>query len=214
MHHASLEALQIRYAHQKTYELLCDISFYALLESKRLLVEALERAEKAGFKPDQPRVPAGQPDGGQWVGVGGSNGHTPREHETITHREDGSEHVIYDPPIEPVYPVEEALGLLVGGGLLAGGRHAIGATDETINHLWTLGKHKSAQKWAAQMKTRAWTPKQIDQAIQKGEKFPAPNKVNPLNSASRFVHPKTGRSVVIDDITKEILQVGDDGFQY
>ena len=28
-------------------------------------------AFKAGFKPDQPRVPAGNPDGGQWTGSGG-----------------------------------------------------------------------------------------------------------------------------------------------
>jgi len=29
-------------------------------------------AEKAGFNPDQPRVPAGNPDGGQWTGSDGS----------------------------------------------------------------------------------------------------------------------------------------------
>jgi hypothetical protein len=29
---------------------------------------------KAGFNPDQPRVPAGSPDGGQWTGEGGSGG--------------------------------------------------------------------------------------------------------------------------------------------
>jgi hypothetical protein len=29
-------------------------------------------AEKAGFNPDQPRVPAGNPDGGQWTGSNGS----------------------------------------------------------------------------------------------------------------------------------------------
>lgn len=31
-------------------------------------------AEKAGFNPDQPRVPAGNPDGGQWTGSGGATG--------------------------------------------------------------------------------------------------------------------------------------------
>lgn len=30
----------------------------------------LERAVKAGFNPNQPRVPAGNPDGGQWIGTG------------------------------------------------------------------------------------------------------------------------------------------------
>jgi hypothetical protein len=32
----------------------------------------LVRAFKAGFKPSQPRVPAGNPDGGQWMGSSGS----------------------------------------------------------------------------------------------------------------------------------------------
>jgi len=27
-----------------------------------------ERAQKNGFRPDQPRVPRGDPDGGQWIG--------------------------------------------------------------------------------------------------------------------------------------------------
>lgn len=31
-------------------------------------------AEKAGFNPDQPRVPAGNPDGGQWTGSDGRTG--------------------------------------------------------------------------------------------------------------------------------------------
>lgn len=31
-------------------------------------------AEKAGFNPDQPRVPAGNPDGGQWTGSDGATG--------------------------------------------------------------------------------------------------------------------------------------------
>jgi hypothetical protein len=36
----------------------------------------LERAVKANFNPNQPRVPAGNPDGGQWTGTGGSSGRT------------------------------------------------------------------------------------------------------------------------------------------
>lgn len=36
----------------------------------------LERALKANFDPNQPRVPAGNPDGGQWTDAGGSGGRT------------------------------------------------------------------------------------------------------------------------------------------
>lgn len=46
--------------------------------SYALLVANVERLAnvlgKAGYRPDQPRVPRGQPDGGQWVDEGGEEG--------------------------------------------------------------------------------------------------------------------------------------------
>lgn len=33
-----------------------------------------EACRKAGFDPDQPRVPAGRPDAGQWISGGGTTG--------------------------------------------------------------------------------------------------------------------------------------------
>ena len=36
----------------------------------------LERALKTNFDPNQPRVPAGNPDGGQWTSTGGGRGDT------------------------------------------------------------------------------------------------------------------------------------------
>jgi len=38
--------------------------------------------------------------------------------------------------------------------------------------------------------------------------------VNKANSATRFVHPKTGQSVVIDDVSNEFAHVGGKGFKY
>jgi hypothetical protein len=38
--------------------------------------------------------------------------------------------------------------------------------------------------------------------------------VNEGNTATRYVHPETGRSVVVDDETKEVIHVGGDGFKY
>ncbi|NVO14132.1 MAG: hypothetical protein HXX10_08860 [Rhodoplanes sp.] len=38
------------------------------------LVEYVASEQKAGFNPDQPRVPAGNPDGGQWMSEGPNNG--------------------------------------------------------------------------------------------------------------------------------------------
>ncbi len=64
------------------------------------------------------------------------------------------------------------------------------------------------------MNQRGWTENQITEAIGYGESIAAPNFVNPLNGATRFVHPVTGRSIVIDNITKQLLHVGGDGFGY
>lgn len=78
----------------------------------------------------------------------------------------------------------------------------------------SYGGHKSSTKWKNQMQKRGWTEQQIDEAIAKGKQFPATNNVNPANGATRYVHPATGRSVVIDNITKDLLHVGGDGFKY
>ncbi len=64
------------------------------------------------------------------------------------------------------------------------------------------------------MKQRGWTPEQITEAVKNGEQFPAENLVNKGNSATRYVHPTTGRSVVIDNVTKEVIHIGGDGFKY
>jgi RHS repeat-associated protein len=77
---------------------------------------------------------------------------------------------------------------------------------------WTLGTHKSEITWQNQMNNRGWTSDQITEAIEKGEQFPAPNDVNPGNAATRYVNPTTGRYVVMDNVTHEILQLGGDGF--
>ena len=79
---------------------------------------------------------------------------------------------------------------------------------------WVFGTFKSSAKWASQLAKRGWTKKQITQAIAKGQKFKAVNNVNKSNSATRYVHPTTGKSVVVDDVTREVLHVGGPGFKY
>jgi hypothetical protein len=72
------------------------------------------------FNPDQPRIPAGNPDGGQWTsGDGGGNG-------ALT---DG---------ITPVYPLETAIMLFFGGLSAVGdalGGAAEGAIGEGVDAL-------------------------------------------------------------------------------
>jgi RHS repeat-associated protein len=79
---------------------------------------------------------------------------------------------------------------------------------------WVYGSFKSEAKWASQMTQRGWTEKQITEAITKGQSFDAVNMINKANSATRYVHPKNGQSVVIDNVTKELLHVGGKGFKY
>jgi hypothetical protein len=64
------------------------------------------------------------------------------------------------------------------------------------------------------MQQRGWTTNQISEAIQNGQQFPAVNNVNSANGATRYVHPTTGRSVVVDNVTGEVIHVGGDGFVY
>lgn len=64
------------------------------------------------------------------------------------------------------------------------------------------------------MSRRGWTEQQINEAMISGKQYSAPNNINPNNGATRYVHPNTGRSVVIDNTTGSILHVGGDEFKY
>ena len=73
---------------------------------------------------------------------------------------------------------------------------------------------KSAQKWLNQMNDRGWTPEQIEEALNSGQRIPESQRVDPSHAASRYIHPRTGRSVTIDDVTGQVIQLGEDGFDY
>ncbi|NDF12290.1 MAG: hypothetical protein EB060_05715 [Proteobacteria bacterium] len=75
---------------------------------------------------------------------------------------------------------------------------------------WAFGSHKSPAKWANQMRKRGWTKEEITETIAKGKKFPAKNiTVKPNRKAIRFQDPETGKFVVVDKKTGELLQVSD-----
>ena len=109
---------------------------------------------------------------------------------------------------EKVSRMAAGAGLVVG---TVGGPLAKGAL-KSAQRLWKLGVHKSAMKWVKQFTQRGWTPDKVDEAILKGSRHKAANHVNPKNAATRYEYQ--GKSVVRDDITKEILHVGDEGFKY
>ena len=72
---------------------------------------------------------------------------------------------------------------------------------------------KDPAKLARQMTQRGWTPQQIDEAVRLGAAYPVVNRETG-GRATRYVHPETGRSVVIDDATGDVIHVGGDGFRY
>ena len=97
-----------------------------------------------------------------------------------------------------------------GAGGSGGGRGGTGGGGRK----WKLGANKTPSRWANQMRQRGWTEAQIDDAINHGQQFPATNNINPANGATRFVNPTSGQSVVMDNVTGEVIHVGGPGFQY
>lgn len=64
------------------------------------------------------------------------------------------------------------------------------------------------------MEERGWTEAQITETITRGKQFSIDNCVHHDNAAIRYMHPETGRSIVIDDSTRELIHVGRDDFLY
>ncbi len=65
-------------------------------------------------------------------------------------------------------------------------------------------------KIRAQMASRGWTEPALREAL-RTRPVPAFGKLGP---ALRYVHPTTGRSVVVDAATGVIFHVGGEGFRY
>jgi len=76
---------------------------------------------------------------------------------------------------------------------------------------WSFGGHKSELQWSNRMQSRGWTNKEIVETIRNGKPFPAQNKVNPGNGATRYENPETGKFLVVDDVTNELIQVSRKG---
>jgi len=61
------------------------------------------------------------------------------------------------------------------------------------------------------MNKRGWTPKMIQEALNTGgEMYNRLNKVNPGNPLRIYKHPTSNKAVIVDDVTKEIIQLTDD----
>lgn len=121
-----------------------------------------------------------------------------------------SDYLPYDPPLESVYPELLLLPFLRMPRFIAAFRALLSAPKRDPS--WTLGRFKSPRKWASQLEKRNWTPNEISETIKNGDNYPVQNRVNPGNEARQYTNPETGKFVVRDEVTREILQVGGEGF--
>jgi hypothetical protein len=65
----------------------------------------------------------------------------------------------------------------------------------------------------SQMVTRGWTPEMVEEAMSSGERVRAVDKASG-KGATRYIHPKSGQSVVVIDGSNEVIHVGGPGFTY
>ena len=67
---------------------------------------------------------------------------------------------------------------------------------------------------ALSMSKRGWTAQEVREAYEWDVSYPASDITSGNTPATRFVHPTTGKSVVINNATGRIIHVGGTGFQY
>ncbi len=108
-------------------------------------------------------------------------------------------------------------------GANAGGLYPTGRGKSAVNGVRAAAKGGSklvegaryplSPKVQGQLGKRGWTTEAIDEAVQSGKQVRAVNKATG-NAATRYIHRSNGQSVVIDDVTGQVIHVGGPGFKY
>jgi hypothetical protein len=157
----------------------------AWLALERLLFEQ-RRNIKAGFDPNQPRVPPGSSAGGQWSGDGSNSG------VSIGGENDRS---LFREVSDGLFNIDAE------------------AADKHEPKYSTPDGYIYGDKIKDDITERKWTHSEIEEAVKYGERIDAIN-FETKGPATRYVNPETGKSVVIDNTTNQILQVGRDDFKH
>lgn len=127
----------------------------------------------------------------------------------------GMEYVRYDNRSDAIAGMlQPASAVVLPNPIVRSANTAINSIKTVRNIKWKFGNFKTPTKWAGQMAKRGWNESQISEAVSMGKSYKAINNVNKMNGATRYVHPTTGKSVVLDDVTNELLQVGGEGFKW
>jgi hypothetical protein len=64
------------------------------------------------------------------------------------------------------------------------------------------------------MQARGWTKEEIVDAYENGEQVSVVDRTSGDTPATRYINPTTGKSVVINDETGKVIQVGKEGFDF
>lgn len=64
------------------------------------------------------------------------------------------------------------------------------------------------------MKKRGWTEQEITEAITSGPQVPTMFFGDSEHDALRYMHPETGKSLAVDDVTRELIHLGLDDYIY
>lgn len=72
------------------------------------------------------------------------------------------------------------------------------------------------KNWQNYMSKRGWTIETIERAINFGESLPhsGANFLNPGNPMKRIIDPISGKSLILDEVTNEVIQLDGKGFQF
>lgn len=92
-------------------------------------------------------------------------------------------------------------------------REGLEQTAKGVRGIGPGARYPLHPKIQRQLGARGWTTGGIDEAIQSGQQVRAINKATG-NPATRYIHPATGQSVVVDDVTGQVIHVGGPGFKY
>lgn len=104
--------------------------------------------------------------------------------------------VLLPPTINPAQPGDGNSGRAVG---------------EEITRPTTL---RFGQHVLSSMAKRGWTPEDVWRAVETGERYTAEDLTEGGAPATRYVDPVTGRSVVVNNATGNVIHVGGFGFEY
>lgn len=113
---------------------------------------------------------------------------------------------IYDPPIEPVYLVETALGLTIGSyaGLILR-LPTIKAPSRNLNI--EFNPAKSIKKWTNQLRERGWeNDDEVVRALNEGKRYQVLNKAHPDHLTIMYKYNR--KYLVRDEVTNKIIHVG------